>query len=129
MIGSEDAEVSDLIGGGDQPGCAGLFETGVEDVSVTAFNHPRANGQSQFQGGGIVQAVEPVFEVAVSVAYGSFFLDEGIRFHVGLQCFQDFFHGTPAQSFLLDMAPTVWLLRSAGLSRRTQIFADVIEVA
>ena len=129
MIGSEDAEVGDLIGGGDQPGSASFFEPGVEHVPMSAFDHARANGQAQLQGGGVVQAIEPIFEVAVSVAHGSFFLGDRSGFHVGLQCFHDFFYRAPSQSFLLDVAPTVWLMRSAGLGRRAKIFADVIEVA
>jgi hypothetical protein len=46
MIGSEDSEVGDLIGGGYQPGSAGFFETGMGDVPVAAFNHAGANGQA-----------------------------------------------------------------------------------
>ena len=92
--------MGDLIGGGDQPGSAGFFEPSVEDVPMSAFNHARANGQAQLQGGGIVQAVEPIVEVAVSVAHRSFFFGDRIGFHVGLQCFHDFFYRPPPQSFV-----------------------------
>ena len=45
------------------------------------------------------------------------------------QSCNDFIRRSPAQPFLLGAAPLVWLRRSAFLRRRSQIFADVIEIA
>ena len=96
---------------------------------MSAFDHARANGQTELQGSGIIQAIEPVFEVAISVTHRSFFLGDRIGFHVGLQCFHDLFDRPAFEPSLLGMAPTIRLMRSAALGRRAKIFADVIEVA
>ena len=50
MIGSENAEVGDLVGGVRQPGGACFFESGVEHVAVAGFYHARTDGQAQCEG-------------------------------------------------------------------------------
>jgi hypothetical protein len=40
LVGSEDSELGDLVGGGSQPGGSGFFKPGVEDMPVSALNHP-----------------------------------------------------------------------------------------
>ncbi|MBA4148361.1 MAG: hypothetical protein H0X66_09625 [Verrucomicrobia bacterium] len=53
-IGSEDAEVSDLICVGLQPGCSCLFEAGVKDMAMSGFDHPGTDGQASAQSVGII---------------------------------------------------------------------------
>jgi hypothetical protein len=38
-VGSEDAQVADLVGVVAQPGSARLLEAGVQDVTVSALDH------------------------------------------------------------------------------------------
>ena len=63
MIGFEDAELGDGVGVVRQPGSPGFFEAGVQDVTMAAFYHAGADGQSQGQGARIVQAVQTVAQV------------------------------------------------------------------
>ena len=68
MIGAENAQVGDLVSVLGQPGRAGLFEPGLEAMSVTTFDQARADRQTQRQGAGIVQGIESVAQIAMTLA-------------------------------------------------------------
>ena len=56
VIGSEDPQVGDLVSMIREPSGAGLLETRMEHMAVSALNHARANRQAQFERARVVQA-------------------------------------------------------------------------
>ena len=67
MVGSADPEVSDLVGVVGYPSGADLLEPGVDPMSVSALDHPRANRQTQCERPQVVQTVESIVQIAVVV--------------------------------------------------------------
>jgi hypothetical protein len=129
VVGSEDAQGCDLIGMVPEPGGAGLLETGMEDMAVTALDHARANRQTQGERARIVQAVQPIAQITVAVAHRRFLLIRAFGFQMGLQRGDDFLHRSPPPPLLLRPPPAI---SPAGLTtgrRRSQVFADMKEVA
>ena len=80
VIGAENTEVSDLVSVFWEPGSAGLFESGLEDMSVSAFDDARADRQAQGQGSWVVQRIESIGQIAMALADRGFFVRRGFRF-------------------------------------------------
>ena len=57
-----------------QPGRAGLFEPGLEDMSVSAFDQARTDRQTQRQGTGIVQRIEAMAQRAMTLSDRGLFI-------------------------------------------------------
>ncbi len=101
----------------------------MKDMAVAALNHPRSNGQAQFEGARIVQAIQPIVQVAVAIAHRGFLIDCPVGFQVGFQRLEHLLHCAPPQSLLLCPAPGAGLVTPARCRRRAQILADMIKVA
>ena len=129
VIGSEDTQVGDLVGVVGQPGGARLFESGLEDMAVAAFDHPRADRQTQRQGTGIVQAIEPVAQIAMTLSDRGVFVPGPRRFQMFRQGRDDPRRGPTLEAVLLSVSPLLGLVRPAHGCRRGQIFTDMEEVA
>ncbi|PTX94744.1 hypothetical protein DB346_22285 [Verrucomicrobia bacterium LW23] len=69
-IGCEDAKLGDVVCVVGEPGGAGDFESGVEEVFVSAFDEAGSDGQVVGDGLGVVQVVAAVVEVAPGGAHG-----------------------------------------------------------
>ena len=68
MVGAEHAQMGERVSVFWQPGGAGLFESGLADMTVSAFDHARADRQAQGQGTWIVQGIESIAQVAMALA-------------------------------------------------------------
>jgi hypothetical protein len=84
VIGSEDSQVSDLVCVIGQAGCARLLEARMKDMAVATLDHPRSNGHAQFERTRVVQAIQPIVQVAVAIAHRGFLVDCNVRFQMGL---------------------------------------------
>lgn len=121
MVGAEHAQRGERVSVFWQPGGAGLFESGLADMTVSAFDHARADRQAQGQGTWIVQGIESIAQVAMALADRGCFLRRGLRFQMFGQSRDDPGRRAPLQSRLLGGPP--------HRSSRGQIFTDVKEVA
>ena len=129
MIGFEHPEVGDLVGVSWQPSGASFFEAGLEDMAVTAFDQAGADGQTQAQRAGVIQAVQAVAQVAMGVAHRGFGFQGGLRFQVFRPTGQHLGHRPVFEAFLLGAPPLTWLSSAAGGGGGGQIFTDVKVVA
>ena len=60
--------MSELVGGVWDPGRARLFESGLQDMTMAAFDDARADRQAQGQGQRVIQTVQPIAQVAMAAA-------------------------------------------------------------
>ena len=84
VIGSADASVGDLVSVVGQPCGPSLFKSGPEHMAVAAFDHARADGQTQDQRAWIVQTVQTIAQIAIPAAHRSF----RFRCSLGFQMFR-----------------------------------------
>ena len=96
---------------------------------MAAFDHAGADGQTQGQRAGVVQAVQVVAQVALGVAHRGFGIQGGLRFQMFRQTGQHLGHRPAFEAFLLGAPPLNWLGRAVGGGGGGQRFADVKVVA
>ena len=128
-MGAEDTQVSDLVGGVWQPGRACFFESCLEDMTMAACDATRADRQTQRQGQGVVQAVQTMAQVAMSVAHGGFRFRGALGFQMLLQGGPHLGNVAALEPLLRRASPALRLIGTATRRGLSQIFADVKEVA
>jgi hypothetical protein len=84
VIGSEDAQVDDLVRMFGEPACARLLESCLERLTVTALNHASANRQTQRQSARAIQALQSIVQVAMATVHRRF--QVGIEFLLAAVC-------------------------------------------
>ena len=112
-----------------QPGGAGLFQTSLQHMAMSAFNHSRTNWQGQPNGGGVVQAFQAVGQIAMGVAHWGLLFGCALRFQMLGQAVDDPLHRSTLQTLLLDAPPLIRSSWSAARCRSAEILADVVEIA
>ena len=128
VVGAQDAELGEGVGVGGQPGGAGTFEPGVQDVLVAAFDETAADGQFPGDGPGVVQRVAPVIEVAPGRAHGGGFLGDGVGFELRGQLGEHRCERSALEPVLLGVQPLARRARPADLPGGGEVFADVVKV-
>src|ERR1700722_7415921 len=98
-------------------------------MAVSTLDHPGTNGQTQPESARIIQAVQPIVQIAITMAHRGFFLRLIFRFQIGGQRFHPLLHRSSTQSLLLGPAPAIGLGAPTSRCRCAQIFTDMIKVA
>ncbi|PYL01517.1 MAG: hypothetical protein DME19_01390 [Verrucomicrobia bacterium] len=120
-VGSENAQVCDLICMLDQPGSSRLFEPGLQYVPVSRLNHSRSNGQIQPQCPWIIQAVGSVCQIPVPITHRGRLLRRGGRLQMFSQGLNDLILCTTLEASLLGSTPSIRGTGTATLSGRPQV--------
>src|SRR5271170_1344527 len=98
-------------------------------MAMSTLDHPRTDGQAQIESARIIQAVQPIAQIAIAIAHRGFFLRRLLGFQMGSQCFHHLLHRSSTQSLLLGPAPAIRLGAPTSHCRCAQIFTDMIKVA
>src|ERR1035437_7533253 len=98
-------------------------------MPMSGFNHSRPNRQPQLQCPWIVQAISSICQIPVPIAHWGLFLRRCGWLQMFSQGVNDLFQCATLEPSLLGSAPLIWSAGSATLSSRSQVFADMKEIA
>src|SRR5258708_38791912 len=95
-------------------GAAGKFEPGLKHVSVARFDQAAADGQSGGNGGGVIEGVGPITQVAVGGSHGGVFIGGFGGFTLPGEFLNDLRVGSSLEAVLSRAPPLRRRLGAAG---------------
>ena len=121
--------MGDLVGVVWRPCRTSLLESGLEHMAMPAFDHARADWHAPGQRAWIVQTVQTMAQVAIPVAHRSFCFRDPVGFQMLGQGRDHLLHVATLESLLLGSSPWILQGQPAAWRGRSQVFANVNEVA
>ena len=112
-----------------QRASARFLESGVEHKTVSALDHARTDGQTQLECPRIVQQLQAIGQVAMSVPHRGFIIRCPDRHQMLRQGFNRLLDRSSSQPLLLGPSPHIGLGGSADWRRGTRILAEMEEIA